>query len=169
MADDIDRTGADALDGARFRQVLGHFCTGVTIVTAMAGGDPVGFTAQSFSSVSLDPPLILLCPGKSSSTWPRIEEAGSFCVNILSNTQEALCRAFAAKGADKFAGVGWRPAPGTGAPLLEGGLAWLDCHIQQIHDAGDHLIVVARVLDLDVGAEGTPLLFYRGGYGSFSS
>lgn len=149
-----------------FRAVLGHFCTGVTVVTALDDAEPVGFTAQSFSSLSLDPPLVVVCPGKGSTSWPRIEAAGSFCVNVLSEEQEELCRGFAMRGADKFAGIGYSPAPRTGAPVLTGALAWVDCRLETIHDGGDHLIVVGRVLDLGVH-EGKPLLFYRGGFGRF--
>lgn len=165
-ADDISLTGAPSFDGARFRQVLGHFCTGITVVTAMHEGEPVGFTAQSFTSLSLDPPLVLVCPAKSSSSWPRISASGGFCANILADDQEAVCRAFATRGADKFRGIGWTPAPGTGSPLLAGALAWVDCRLEAEHDGGDHLIAVGRVLDVGVG-EGRPLLFYRGGFGGF--
>lgn len=169
MPDDIELTSAPTFDSARFRQVMGHFCTGITIVTAMDGEQPVGFTAQSFTSVSLDPPLVLLCPGKASSTWPRIKEAGRFCVNILADDQEALCRAFATSGADKFKGVGWKPGPRSGAPVLDDVLAWADCELTAEHDAGDHTIAVGQVLDLGVRDHAGPLLFFRGGYGSFEA
>jgi flavin reductase (DIM6/NTAB) family NADH-FMN oxidoreductase RutF len=139
----------------------------VTIVTAAAPDGPVGFTAQSFTALSLDPPLILVCPGRTSSSWPRIEAVGGFCVNVLAEEQEELCRAFAMSGADKFAGVGYRPANHSGAPLLDGALAWIDCSLDTIHDGGDHLIVTGRVHDLGVEGEGRPLLFYRGGFGRF--
>lgn len=167
MADDLELTGASSFDGARFRQVLGHFCTGITVVTAMHEGEPVGFTAQSFTSLSLDPPLVLVCPAKSSSSWPRISASGGFCANILADDQEAVCRAFATRGADKFRGIGWTPAPGTGSPLLTGSLAWVDCRLEVEHDGGDHLIAVGRVVDVGVAADGRPLLFYRGGFGAF--
>ena len=103
-----------SFDQGRFREVLGHFATGITIVTAMEDEGPVGFTCQSFTSLSLDPALIALAPAKTSTSWPKIAAAGAFCVNILSSDQEALCRTFAASGADKFAGVGWSTAA-TGA------------------------------------------------------
>jgi 3-hydroxy-9,10-secoandrosta-1,3,5(10)-triene-9,17-dione monooxygenase reductase component len=148
---------------------MGHFATGVTIVTALDGDEPVGLTAQSFTSLSLEPPLILFCPGKTSSTWPRIEKAGSFCVNILGEAQEAICRTFAASGTDKFAGVVSTPSDKTGAPVLDDVLAWVDCTLEAVHDAGDHLIVVGRVVDLSVEQEGKPLLFYRGGFGTFEA
>lgn len=167
MADDLEARSAPTIDAARFRQVLGHFATGVSIITAIDGDDPVGFTAQSFTSVSLDPPLVLFCPQKASSTWPRMKAAGTFCVNILSDDQEALCRAFAASGTDKYRGVGWQPAPATGAPLLNDCLAWVEGRIVDEHDGGDHVIAVGRVLDVGIEREGRPLLFYRGGFGRF--
>jgi 3-hydroxy-9,10-secoandrosta-1,3,5(10)-triene-9,17-dione monooxygenase reductase component len=163
---DMRATGASNFDEARFREALSHFATGVTIVTAMEDQGPVGFTCQSFTSLSLDPPLVALAPGKSSTSWPRIAEAGAFCVNILSESQEALCRNFAVSGGDKFAGVGWR-AGTTGAPILAGSLAWVECELGIIHDAGDHELVTGRVLDIGIG-EGRPLLFYRAGFGGFA-
>ena len=147
----------------RFRDVLGRFCTGVTVVTSMSGGEPVGMTCQSFSSVSLDPPLVLFCPAKSSRAWPRMQRAGFFCVNLLSHDQLELSNGFAAKGTDKFAGVSWRPSA-TGAPLLDGVLGWVDCTIYAVHEAGDHYVVIGRVMDLGVEDAPHPLLFYRGRY-----
>lgn len=147
--------------------MLGHFCTGVVVVTGLSDGEPVGFTVQSFTSVSLDPPLVTLCPARSSATWPRLRSAGTFCANVLTDDQEATGRVFATTGGERFRGLGWRPSPATGSPLLDGVLAWVDCRIEAEHDGGDHLIVVGRVLDLGVGSGGRPLLFYRGGYGRF--
>ena len=167
--DDIEEAAAPSVDAARFRQVLGHFATGVTIVTAIDGGEPVGMTAQSFTSVSLDPPLVAFFPGKSSTSYPRIKSAGQFCVNMLAEDQEALCRTFAVSGGDKFEGVGFKPSAGTGSPVLADALAWVDCRIEAEHDAGDHVIVVGRVLDLEVAREAKPLLFYRGGFGRFEA
>ncbi|MEQ1786597.1 MAG: flavin reductase family protein [Acidimicrobiales bacterium] len=145
-----------AFDAAKFRQVLGHFPTGVTVVTAAPDTGPVGLAVGSFASVSLDPPLVAFFPDKGSSSWPKIEAAGSFCVNILGEQQEEVCRRFASKGDDKFAGLGWRPAA-SGAPLLDGVLAWIDCDIDSVVEAGDHYCVM-----------GGPLLFFRGGYGRFA-
>lgn len=158
---------ASNFDEARFREVLGHFATGVAIVTAMEDGTPVGFTCQAFTSLSLDPPMVALAPGKSSTSWPRIARAGRFCVNILSDHQEALSRDFAKSGGDKYSGVGWRPAA-NGAPILDGVLAWVECAFVEAHDAGDHELVVGRVDDMGVNG-GRPLLFYRGGFGTFAS
>ncbi len=144
----------------RFREVLGHFASGVTVVTAMEDGAPVGFTCQAFTSLSLDPPLVALAPAKSSTSWPRIAKAGAFCVNILAADQEELGRTFAVSGGDKFAGVAWQVGR-AGTPVLEGTLAWIECHLEIIHDAGDHELVVGRVLDLGLGT-GRPLIFHRG-------
>jgi flavin reductase (DIM6/NTAB) family NADH-FMN oxidoreductase RutF len=164
--EDLGELGASSFDGARFREVLGHFASGVTVVTAMEEGEPVGFTCQSFTSLSLDPPLVALAPAKSSTSWPRIAQAGAFCVNILSDRQEALCRDFAVSGGDKFAGVPWHLGA-AGTPVLDGVLAWAECELGIIHDAGDHELVTGRVLHLGIG-DGGPLLFYRGGFGRFS-
>ncbi len=147
----------------RFRDVLGRFCTGVTVVTSTSGGRPVGMTCQSFSSVSLDPPLVLFCPAKTSRAWPLIQRAGFFCVNLLAHDQLELSNGFARKGADKFAGVPWRPSA-TGAPLLEGVLGWVDCTVYAVHEAGDHYVVIGRVMDLGVEEAPHPLLFYQGRY-----
>jgi flavin reductase (DIM6/NTAB) family NADH-FMN oxidoreductase RutF len=155
-------------DSARYRQVLGHFTTGVTVVTASAEDGPVGLAVGSFSSVSLDPPLVGFFPDKGSSSWPKIEAAGSFCVNVLGEAQEDVCRRFAMKGDDKFAGLGWKPA-GSGSPLIDDVLAWIDCDIHSVTEAGDHFLVLGAVRDLGVAEEGAPLLFFRGGYGRFHS
>jgi len=155
-------------DEASFRTVLGHFATGVTIITAMDGDEPIGVSANSFTSVSLDPPLVLFCAAKASTTWPRIEAAGKFTVNILNEHQEDVCRVFATKGADRFSRIGWRTS-GNGQPILHDSLAYIDCEMQEQHDAGDHIIVVGRVQELGVLSEEGPLLFYRGGYGKFGS
>jgi 3-hydroxy-9,10-secoandrosta-1,3,5(10)-triene-9,17-dione monooxygenase reductase component len=160
-------SGTRLFDTGRFREVMGHFATGVTIITAMEDEGPVGFTCQAFASLSLEPPLVALAPGKSSTSWPRIAQAGSFCVNILAEDQEALCRDFAVSGGDKFAGVGWRIA-GNGAPLLDGVLAWMECDLLVTHDAGDHELVVGSVNDMGV-TRGRPLVYYRGGFGRFES
>jgi flavin reductase (DIM6/NTAB) family NADH-FMN oxidoreductase RutF len=155
------------LDQARFREVLGHFATGVTIVTALEEGLPVGFSCQSFAALSLDPPMVVLAPARASTSWPRIRAAGAFCVNILGEHQEAVCRAFAISGGDKFSGVGWRPGI-TGAPIIDGSLAVVECELGDIFEGGDHEIVTGSVVALEVG-EGGPLLFYRGGFGRFVS
>jgi len=156
-----------SIEKGEFRAALGHFASGVVIVTGVHEGHPTGFTCQSFFSLSLDPPLVAMAPGKASTSWPRVAEGGNLCANILAADQESLARTFANSGADKFAGVGWLAGP-SGAPHLHGALVWIDCAIETVHDAGDHHLVVARVLGLEVGA-GQPLLFYRAGFGGFAS
>lgn len=151
------------IDTASFRTVLGHFCTGVTVVAATGAGEPVGFACQSFAALSLDPPLVLFCPGKSSRTWPVIAASGHFSVNVLAHDQRDISAVFGRSGADKFSSVSWSAAP-SGSPVLDGVLAWVDCAIEQVHDGGDHWIVVGRVLALGRGDERRPLLFYRGAY-----
>ena len=159
---------APPFDHAKFRQVLGHFPTGVSVVTAASDLGPVGLAVGTFVSVSLDPPLVAFFPNRTSSSWPNIEATGSFCVNMLAEDQEEVCRRFAEKGDDKFAGLGWRPAR-SGSPLLDGVLAWVDCDIEAVSDAGDHFYVLGRVRELDVSREGRPLVFFRGGYGRFDA
>ncbi len=158
-------TGDDGIDSARFRTILGHFATGVTVVTGHGPDGPSGMAANSFTSVSLDPPLVAFCAAYSSSTWPLIQAGGHYCVNVLSDKQEDVCRRFAAKDTDRFLGVGWKPAE-SGCPILDDVLAWIDCAIEAEHAAGDHVIVVGRAIGMDVAADGRPLLFYRGGYGN---
>ena len=158
---------APSIDGALYRQVMGHFLTGVTVITATHEGTPVGLAASSFTSVSMDPPLVLFCAGKSSSTWAHIHEAGSYCVNVLAASHEHLSRTFSSKVDDKFAGVGWHPGA-SGSPVLEDALAWIDCRIEAEHDAGDHVIVVGRVLGLGNRDGELPLAYFRGGYGNFT-
>ena len=155
------------LDQARFREVLGHFATGITIVTATEEGVPVGFSCQSFAALSLDPPMVILAPARSSTSWPRIAQAGAFCVNILEEHQEAVCRAFAISGGDKFDGVAWSPGPATGAPVIDGSLAHVECTLGAIFDGGDHELVTGHVVGMGAG-DGGPLLFYRSGFGRFA-
>ena len=154
------------LDQARFREVLGHFATGVTIVTALEDGVPVGFSCQSFAALSLDPHMVILAPAKSSTSWPRIAKAGAFAVNILGEHQEAVCRAFAVSGGDKFDGVEWSPGV-TGSPIITGALAHVECRLGAIFEGGDHELVTGHVVAMDAG-DGAPLLFYRSGFGRFT-
>lgn len=151
-------------DSARFRQVLGHFPTGVCVVSGMHDGAPVGMAIGSFFSVSLEPPLVGFCAGRASSTWSKLQQAGTFCVNVLAGDQEEVSRVFASKDIDKFAGLGWDHSP-MGSPRLADTLAWIDCRLEAVHGAGDHEIAVGAVHDLHVGREVAPLVFFRGGYG----
>ena len=153
-------------DAATYRTVLGHFATGVVIVTAIDAEEPVGMACNSFTSVSLEPPLVLFCAAKSSTTWPRIRTSGTWAANILDEDGEEVCRLFAQKGADRFARIAYAPGR-TGSPILEDALAFVDCETIAEHDAGDHVIVVGRVIELGYQHEGKPLLFYRGGYGRY--
>lgn len=160
-----------AVDGGRFRKVLGHFPTGVTVVTALTtepGGSggapgitrPVGMAVGSFTSVSLSPPLIGFLPATTSTSWPLIRAAGRFCVNILSDQQRDLALRFARRGVDRFATTSWRPAPHSGAPLLAGVTAWIDCTLEDVSVAGDHHFVLARVDDLGA-TDRRPLVFFQ--------
>ena len=161
-----DRTAIE-FDSADFRQAMANFCTGVTVVTGLNDGVPVGFTAQSFVSLSLGPPLIAVCPSKSSSSWPRIRAAGGFCINILAADQMAICQAMAQSGADKFADIDWRSGV-TGAPIIAGSLAYVDCLLHAEHEAGDHFIAVGQVKDFSlVKGDESPLLYFRSGFGVF--
>jgi flavin reductase (DIM6/NTAB) family NADH-FMN oxidoreductase RutF/DNA-binding IclR family transcriptional regulator len=158
----------DPTDPRWFREVLGQYPTGVCVVTAAEPeGGNAGFVVGSFTSVSLDPPLVAFFPDKSSSSWPRIERSGRFCVNILSSEQESVCRQFASKGDDKFQGIAVREA-GSGSPIIDGVVAWIDCELDQVHEAGDHYAVYGKVLDLNVENGSLPLLFFQGGYGRFA-
>lgn len=152
----------------RMREVLGHFASGVVVVTAHGPAGPLGFTCQSFTSLSLDPPLVGFAPARASSTWPRIRAVGAFCVNVLAEDQQRHSGGFARSGTDKFAGVRWRPA-GSGSPVLEGVCAWIDCTLWDEYDGGDHTIVAGRVHDLGDDPARRPLLFHRGGYGITST
>ncbi len=157
------------IDGRRFRQVLGHFPTGVAVITGIdAEGNPQGMAIGSFSSVSLDPPLVAFMPDKNSSSWPKFRDSGHFCVNILGSDQESVCRSFAVSGGDKFADLAWKPAS-SGSPVLDGVLAWIDCDVDVVHEAGDHFIVIGTVRELDAGGNTLPLVFFQGGYGRFSA
>lgn len=153
------------VDAAAMRHALSHFGTGLTIVTGHTASGPVGFTCQSFSSLSLDPPLISFAPARTSTTWPVLRPLASFAINILADHQHAHSTAFARSGSDKFAGVDWTPTS-LGAPALTDALATIDCRLWAEYDGGDHTIVAAEVLDLRVDAERDPLLYYKGRYAS---
>jgi 3-hydroxy-9,10-secoandrosta-1,3,5(10)-triene-9,17-dione monooxygenase reductase component len=148
------------IDGRRFRDVLGAFPTGVTVVTAPG---PAGLTTNAFSSVSLDPPLVLVCFDGASRTLAAVRASGRYAVNVLRTGQEDLAVVFASKrvAAEKFAAV--THTVDHGVPLLDGALAWLVCDVVELVEAGDHTIGIGRVTALDA-FEGEPLVFFRGGY-----
>ncbi len=164
----VVRTSPRTFDLAHFRQVLGNFPTGVVAVSAIHDGQPVGLAIGSFTSVSLEPPLIGFFPSKSSTSWPRIEQAGSFVVNVLAEHQADVCRAFAVSGRDKYSGFAWHHSPG-GSPILHGGIVWIECELASVTDAGDHWFVLGLVLRLAMTGKRLPLIFFRGGYTSLSS
>ncbi len=152
------------MDPRHFRDVLGSYPTGVCVVTALAeDGERCGLAVGSFSSISLDPPLVGFMPDKRSRSWDRMATGGRFCVNILGSEQLDDCRRFASRHEDKFEGVAHGHSPG-GLPLLDGVLAWIECDIERVIEIGDHWLVVGAVRALERRAEGLPLIFYRGGY-----
>jgi 3-hydroxy-9,10-secoandrosta-1,3,5(10)-triene-9,17-dione monooxygenase reductase component len=156
------------VDPRLMREVLGHFASGVTVVTADTDDGPIGFTCQSFSSLSLDPPLIAFAPARTSQTWPRLRDMGRFCVNVLAEGQDAVSQDFARSVSDKFTGVAWTLSS-HGSPVLDDVVAWIDGELWAEYDGGDHTIVVARVLDLGAHPDRRPLLFHRGSYGLLGS
>lgn len=160
----IDLTGEAAADARALRDAFGCFTTGVTIVTTLtAEGAPAGFTANSFASVSLDPPLALICVGKEASCLPALEASGAFVVNVLHVDQQALAAQFSRRGGDRFEGVTpeiWH----TGAPVLPGCMANFECRTHDIIDAGDHRIFIGRILKVHHDADHEPLVYLRGGY-----
>jgi len=154
---------------AWFRQVLGQYPTGVCMITGRdEEGEPVGMVVGSFSSVSLNPPLVAFLPDRNSSTWARLRNAQHFCVNILGAEQEGVCRRFAGKDSQraKFQGLQMRSSP-LGSPIVGDVVAWIDCRRHIVHEAGDHDIVIGEVQHLHIEAGGLPLLFFQGGYGRF--
>lgn len=158
-----------SFDSDRFRHVLGHFPTGVTIVSGLAGDQPTGFTIGSFASVSLDPPLVGFFPMVTSDTWDAIAPSGKFCVNVLGAQHGTICWRFAKRGLDnRFDDVAWHPSAETGSPIIDDAVAWIDCVTEEVHTMGDHFFVLGRVVDLcESSDDPQPLLFYRGKLGGF--
>jgi flavin reductase (DIM6/NTAB) family NADH-FMN oxidoreductase RutF len=151
-------------DADLFRHVLGHYPTGVAVITGIVDGAPVGMAMNSFTSVSMLPPLVLFCPAQSSTTWPLLQRAPAICINVLSAGQESVSRQFALKDVDRFAGLDWTPGR-NGAPLLSDALGWLECVVTAEQPAGDHTVVIAEIEQLGVHADiGEPLVFFRGRY-----
>ena len=153
MSGAMSETADHTFDAQEFRTVLGHFPTGVTIVSGMDGDVPVGFTIGSFTSVSLDPPLVGFLPMKDSSTWAAIAKNGN--------------------ESDRYTDVGWHPAP-TGSPVIDRAVAWIDCSIEEVFEMGDHYFVMGRVTALEADADQNgqgpfPLLFFKGTLGGFAA
>jgi len=156
------------IDPAHFRSVLGHYPTGVCVVSGWRGeNDAAGLAIGTFTSVSLNPALVAFCPDKNSGSWPLMRRHGRFCVNVLGADQIELCHRFAARGPDKFHGVSHRLSA-HGLPLLDGVVAAIECDIADEYEGGDHTIVVGRVLALEILRPGDPLLFFKGQYGTFT-
>jgi flavin reductase (DIM6/NTAB) family NADH-FMN oxidoreductase RutF len=166
------RAPGESFDSREFRNTLGLFATGVTVVTASAR-QPHGMTANAFSSVSKEPPLVMVCVDRDAVMHQRLVDAGSFAVSVLAAGQEPLARYFANRlrptGPAQFAPVEWVPGQQTGAPLLRGALAWLECGLQDVFLAGDHSIFVGTVLDLSCSSQRDALLFYGGRFRQLDS
>ncbi|MGI9594875.1 MAG: flavin reductase family protein [Acidimicrobiales bacterium] len=166
MAQDSDLN--PEIDSGDFRNVLGHLPTGVTVVTAAGAERPIGVAIGSFVSISLDPPLVGFFLGTGSGSGKPMEESGHFCVNILCQDQMELCGVMASKADDKFEGVAYESAPGSGAPILPDVHAVIDCRIHEVVEAGDHNLIIGRVLSLESKRDAPPMVFYKGQYGSFA-
>jgi flavin reductase (DIM6/NTAB) family NADH-FMN oxidoreductase RutF len=163
----IQQADATSLDIAELRQTLGSYATGVTVVTTLdSEGEPKGFTANSFTSVSLDPPLVLVCIGKGAACYPAFTSTAQFGVNILCQDQDHVSSRFASRSADKFADIAWVSRI-TGSPVFPDSVAWLDCQLHDRLEAGDHLILIGRVLSFGYSPEKQPLGYHRGSYIAF--
>ncbi|HWB34490.1 MAG TPA: flavin reductase family protein, partial [Rugosimonospora sp.] len=157
------------MDPKLLRTVMGQFATGVTVITYLADGEPAGMTANAFMSVSLEPPLILFCADKRGRSWPRIRAAGRFCVNVLGEEQRDLCERFGSSRGTKFEGLEWDVSP-WGAPTLPDVLLAVHAVVHDIHEAGDHEVVIGRVLqverhDVRDGVWRRPMVFFRSRFG----
>lgn len=148
----------------QFREAMGQFATGVTVVTGTdAAGDPLGFACQSFASVSLDPPLVLFCADHRGRSWPRMRDQGVFTVNMLAAGQDDLVHRFGLPMGRKFAGLPWRPGP-LGAPTLPNTLVQVHCRIVAVHVEGDHDVVIGGVEAIELGAPGEPMIYHEGDF-----
>ncbi|MGV9867159.1 flavin reductase family protein [Rhodococcus koreensis] len=157
----------EEIDPANFRHVMGHLPTSVAVVAGLdAGGEPAGLAVGSLTSISLEPPIVGFCVAKTSTSWPRIRTRGRLCLNVLEAKQQAVSRAFARSGGDKFAELSWVPSSAAGAPRLADALAWIDIVVLDEITIGDHLLVTGAVLELEADSACTPLVFYRSGYSS---
>ncbi|MFG1705848.1 flavin reductase family protein [Nonomuraea sp. M3C6] len=167
MTETLPSRSRRALDPDGFRRALAVHAAGVVVITAQSGGVPVGLTATSFSSVSLDPPLVSFYVDRSSTTWPSLRSAGHFAVNVLASDQAELAARFARKNVDRFAEpTRWRPGP-LGAPLLQDVSAHLICLPHETVYVGDHILVVGQVAEATVHGPGRPLIYHQGRFGRF--
>ena len=156
-----------AVSHEEFRQALGRFASGVTVVTCKSDdGNPGGLTVSAFSSLSLEPPLVLICIDRRASVYENLKEGSWFAVNVLAQDQESVSRRFASREADRFKGIGYREGK-TGAPLIEGALACIECRVVHSYPGGDHTVFIGQVESSEVN-DGKPLLYFRGGYSSIS-
>lgn len=155
-------------DPVSFREVMGHYPTGVVIVTAIhPDGEALAMIVGTFTSVSMEPPLVAFLPMKSSRTFVRLSECDSMCINVLTDDQEQVGRTIASRREKKLEGTDWSPCP-SGAPMLHRSLAWLDVHLQEVIEAGDHHIALCAIDDMAVNNPKAPLIFFQGGYGGFA-
>lgn len=155
------------IDPAEFRKVLGSYPTGVCVITALDEDRPAGMVVGSFTSVSLDPPLVGFFPDRRSTSWPLIEKAGHFCVNVLASDQAAVARAVTAKGAEKFVGVEYTVSEHN-LPIIANSIAAIECRLYSVTEAGDHWFVLGEVLRMETVREDDPMLFHKGRYGGFA-
>jgi flavin reductase (DIM6/NTAB) family NADH-FMN oxidoreductase RutF len=156
-------TMRSVLEPLRLRQVFGSFPTGVTVIAALVDGVPAGLAANSFVSVSLDPPLVSICVAHTSTTWPFLRRAARLGVSVLGAHQEQVGRQLSARGIDRFAALRWRTSP-DGAVMLDGSSAWLDCSVEREIPAGDHDIVLLRLHEVDADPDVAPLIFHGSRY-----
>lgn len=160
-----DLVSGPAFDPRVFRDTLGHYASGITIISGIDEEGPIGFTCQSFYSVSTEPPLVSFSVMTNSTTYPRVRETGKFAVNVLAHDQHTVSNQFARKGTDKWAGIDWTPTA-AGNPVIADTLMWLDCDIWAEHEAGDHYIVIGRVNEMSPASwhKEEPLLYFKGQY-----
>jgi 3-hydroxy-9,10-secoandrosta-1,3,5(10)-triene-9,17-dione monooxygenase reductase component len=158
--------GVEIIDPQRFREVLGHWPSGVVVITGTVSGVPSGMAMNSFTAVSLDPPLVGIFPAKSSTTWPGIRDSGKFCVNVLASHHEEISRLFSRKGVDRFSEIAWHER--ASGPGLDEAVAWIDCELFSELETGDHWLTLGRVVEIDLRAEVDPLVFHRGQYTALS-
>jgi len=158
-------SSSTAVAPSRLREALGHYASGITVITSRIDTELIGFTCQSFYSVSLDPPLVSFSVMSSSASYPMIRRAGRFAVNILSQGQVDISNQFARRGTDKWHAIDWQESP-SGNPVIAGSLHWLDCQVHAEYIAGDHVMVIGEVkaLSLPAAAAAQPLLYFKGQY-----